>query len=321
MKRLTCGGEGALRRTLLGGKMLSFKQFALASLIVIGSGLGSGLTVAADEGSNHARENSTLFAMGQNGAVLLAIDVENRTTTVIGPTGSPPPLPSLALAITPDGTAAYTIAKANSPDLAQLAKIDLATGAATLVGQPLNNSVHYPANGLFVMGMTFSPDGVLYAAGDSTSPSPTFNSLYTIDLASGLASRVGSFGVGTSFSEFIMSFSFDPEGDMYGASMMSLYKIERTTGAATKVVDFKGASLVMGIAFDKQGRLYASDYIDLTPTLPGSTIYRVDLETGFFTPLFKTGIAFVHNIEFKPEPGCRNGNRNDNSDGNVQCNS
>ena len=305
--------------------MLRFKEFALASLIVLGSVLGSGLAVAADEGSNHARDKSKLYAMGQNGELLLAIDVENRTTTVIGPTGSPPSVrrPSLALAITPDGTVAYTIAKTNSLALAQLAKIDLATGAATLVGQPLHNSVLYPPNGLFIMGMTFSPDGVLYAAGDSTfgpPPSPTFNSLYTVDLASGLASRVGSFGAGTSFSEFIMSFSFDPEGDMYGASMMSLYKIERTTGAATKVVDFKGASLVMGIAFDKQGRLYASDYIDLTPTLPGSTIYRVDLETGFFTPLFKTGIAFVHNIEFKPEPGCGNGNRNDNSDGNVQCN-
>ena len=304
--------------------MLRIKEFALASLMVLGSGLGSGLTVAADEGSNHARENSTLFATGQNGAVLLAIDVENRTTTVIGPTGSPPPKPSLALAITPDGTAAYTIAKAKFPLLAQLAKIDLATGAATLVGQPLHNSVLYPANGLFVMGMTFSPDGVLYAAGDSTfgpPPSPTFNSLYTVDLATGLATRVGSFGVGASFSEFIMSFSFDPEGDMYGASMMSLYKIDRTTGAATKVLDFKGASSVMGIAFDKKGRLYASDYIALTPTLPGSTIYRVDLETGFFTPLFKTHIAFVHNIEFKPEPGCGDGNGNDNSDGNDQCDS
>ena len=304
--------------------MVRFKEFALASLIVLASVLGSGLTVAADEGSNHARENpghghqnSTLFAMGESGAVLLAIDGENHRTRVIGHTGSP--VPSLALAITPDGTAAYTIAKANLPALAQLAKIDLATGAATPVGQPLHNSFHYPLpNGLFVMGMTFSPDGVLYAAGDFTTTSDTFNSLYTIDLTTGLATRVGPFRLGESGSKFIMSFSFDPEGDMYGASQTSLYKIDRRTGRATKVIDFTGASTapskVMGIAFDENGKLYAADY------LPTSTIYKVNLRTGHFTALLTAG-PFVHNISFKPEPSCGNGNGRDDSDGNDQCNS
>jgi hypothetical protein len=30
----------------------------------------------------------------------------------------------------------------------------------------------------------------------------------------------------------------------------------------------------------------------------GSTIYTVDLATGQFTPLIRTGVAFVHNIAF-----------------------
>ena len=283
-----------------------FKQFALASLIVLGTGLLSGLPAAADEHSNHARENSTLFAMGEAGAVLLGIDVKKGTTTVIGPTGVTPQ--SLALAISPDRRTAYTIAQTQDPAHAHLAKINLATGAETLVG------IHPLGQNLFVMGMTFSPDGVLYAAGDFRPASPTFNSLYTIDLITGLATRVGSFGVGSAKSAFIMSFAFDPDGNMFGASQVAINKIDRTTGAATKMVDIVGATRVMGIAFDKKGKLFASDFI---PLPLGSTIYSVNLETGLFTPLFKTGIAFVHNIEFKPRPGCGNGNR----DGVKRCNS
>jgi hypothetical protein len=291
--------------------MRHFKAFALASLIILGSGLVLALPASADENSISSREPSRLFAMGEQGVVLLAINVKKQSTEIVGLTGAP--LPSLALAIIPDGRAAYTIAQTMDPAQAHLAKIDLATGAETLAG------AHALGQNLFIMGMTFSPDGTLYAAGDFTLGSPTFNSLYTIDLTTGLATRIGSFGVGSTNKDFIMSFSFDPNGNLYGASQAAIYRIDRTTAAATKVVNINitgrtGPSRVMGIAFDKKGKLLASDFIDLPQ---GSTIYRVDLETGLFTPLFRTGIAFVHNIAFKPEPGCGNGNHNDLD----QCNS
>jgi hypothetical protein len=255
--------------------------------------LGFALPAAARENSKHDRDSSTLFATGRIGTVLLAIDVETGLTTEIGPTGQPG---SIALAITPDGRAAYTVAKFSSL-LAQLAKIDLATGAATLVGSsPMGGNLQ-------VMGMTFSPDGVLYAAGDFTvgpPVSPTFNSLYTIDLTTGLATFVGSFGVGSTKSNFIMSFAWDSDGNMYGASMMSLYRIHRhrTTNAATKVVDFVGSSRVMGIAV-ADDRFYAADFVGPLPNV--SKIYGVNLETGLLTPLFSTGIAFVHNIGFSSD--------------------
>jgi hypothetical protein len=278
---------------------------ALAVLMV----LGFAVPAVAGENSKHDRDNSTLFATGQIGTVLLAIDVEKGTTTVIGPTGQPG---GVALAVTLDGRAAYTIVSAvtgfpsgvNGLN-AQLAKIDLKTGAAKLVGGPMGGN-------LSVMGMTFAPNGVLYAAGELT-PGPTFNSLYRIDLKSGLATRVGSLG-----PDFIMSFAFDPDGNMYGASPTGLYRIHlpRTTDArggegqsqesgqgtealATRVVyfsgtSFVGASKVMGIAFDESGSLYAADF------RPTSTIYAVDIETGILTKLF-TSFAFVHNIAFSPQ--------------------
>jgi hypothetical protein len=283
---------------------------ALAALMV----LGFAVPASAGENAKHDSDNSTLFATGLaptavpgGNRVLLAIDVERGTTTVIGPAlGSLAPA-SLALAITPDGTAAYTIANSFTPATAQLAKIDLATGKQTLVGSPIGAD-------LKIMGMTFSPDGVLYAAGDFVTTSPTFNSLYTVDLSTGAPTRVGSLGTGHKATDFIMSFVFDSHGNMYGASPTALYRIHlpRTTDAggesqeagqgvqtlATKVVDFIESpvrpSAVMGIAIGEDGSFYAADY-RLT-----STIYAVDIETGFLKPLFPS-IAFVHNIAFNPE--------------------
>jgi hypothetical protein len=93
--------------------------------------------------------------------------------------------------------------------------------------------------------------------------------------------------------DFIMALSFDPSGHLFGASQSAIYRINIDTGAATKVIDIVGATRVMGLAFDQQGKLYASDYI---PLPKGSTIYSVDLATGQFTPLIQTSVALVHNI-------------------------
>jgi len=269
--------------------MRHLKALTLASLALIASacGLGSTPAAASDPQATHARANATLFAMGESGAELLLMDVRKGTVEVVGPTGVAPQ--SLALAIAPGWRAAYTIAHTQDPALAHLAKIDLATGAETPVGSSALGQ------NLYIMGMTSSRTGVLYAAGDFTPTSPTFNSLYRIDKSTGLATRIGSFGVGSAMSAFIMSLSFDPSGQLFGANQRSIYRIDRTTGAATKVVDIAGAKRVMGLAFDQKGQLFASDYIPL-PT--GSTIYTVDLATGQFTPLIHTGIAFVHNIAF-----------------------
>ena len=263
---------------------------------VLGGTLGAPVSTlgAAPDASGHRPANATLFATARAGAVLLAMDVDEGTSTVIGNTGLP--LQSVALALAPDGTAAYTVASTQNAAEAHLARIDLATGAGTPIGdQPLGQD-------LYIMGMTLSPDGMLYAAGDFDPASPTFNSLYTLDPTTGVPTRVGSFDVGSTKSAYIMSFTWDAEGNMYGASMMSLYMIDRATGSATKLVDFTGAATdppkIMGIAFDENGDLYAADYVDLPEG--GSTIYTVELQTGLLTPVFKTGVAFVHNIAFEP---------------------
>ena len=106
---------------------------------------------------------------------------------------------------------------------------------------------------LMIMGMTCSPDGTLYAVGQADSNNADFNSLYTVNRETGLASRVGSTGVvvpGESLG-FFMALDFAPDGTLYGANTSALYSIDPLTGQATKVRDFTGVTMVMGLAIGK----------------------------------------------------------------------
>ena len=76
---------------------------------------------------------------------------------------------------------------------------------------------------------------------------------------------------------------------MYAASSHTLFTIDRQTGTATKVVDFVGGGEVMGLAFDAQNRLYASDW-----KRPNSALYLVDIHTGFLTPVAAIGYPLSH---------------------------
>jgi hypothetical protein len=233
-----------------------------------------------------AEEPGLLYATAGGGTKLVAFNLEAGNVRVIGDIGFPR---SLSLAFCRPGGRPYTITSMQDPIKAQLATLDLSTGAATLIGSPLGQN-------LLIMGMTCSPDGTLYAVGQADSTNPDFNSLYTVDRETGLASRVGSTGVlvpGGVFSGFIMSLDFAPDGTLYGANTSSLYTIDPLTGQATKVVDFNGVTMVMGLAIAKDWSFYVSDYV------AQSKIYAVDVSTGAATPVLNSGLAFVHNIAFK----------------------
>ena len=169
------------------------------------------------------------------------------------------------------------------PDLPQqLATVDLKTGHATAVGKEFQ--------GLQVMALEFAPDGTLYAVCDANPASPTFNSLYTVNVTTGEMTRVGSTEVPA--PEFFMDFAFDRNGTMYGASSHALFTLDRKTGTATKVVDFVGGGDIMGLSYDaKQNRLYASDW-----KMPLSALYLVDIQTGFLTPVASIGYPLSHSL-------------------------
>jgi len=185
----------------------------------------------------------------------------------------------------------YTIINTFDPT-AQLAKLDLRTGTPTKVGTPRGQ-------GLNIMGMTCSPDGTLYAIGQFNRGNPDFNSLYTVDRQTGFASLIGSTGVKDqepNFSGFLMALAFAPDGTLYGVNVRALFRVNRFTGVATKVVDMLGVVSVMGLAIDDDGKFYVADW------RTGSKIYALDSVTGMATPILNTGLDYVHNIAFKHSP-------------------
>ena len=204
-----------------------------------------------------AQKPSLLYATAEAGTKLIAISLEARRVRVIGDTDFPF---SLALAPCPPGGVRYTITNTFDPNKAQLATLNLGTGAATLVGSPLGQV-------LSIMGMTCSPDGTLYAIGQFNSTDPAFNSLYTVNRETGLASRIGSTGV------------LDPsDPSLYGANSAStLFRVNTATGEATKVVDLVHSASarplvgVMGLAIDNDWNFYVSDFV------PVSSIYALDV--------------------------------------------
>lgn len=233
-----------------------------------------------------AEEPGLLYGTAAGGTQLVAFNLQANKVRVIGNIGFPG---SLSLAFCRPGGTAYTITNMGNASLAQLATLDLSTGAATLVGSPLGQS-------LMIMGMSCSPDGVLYAVGQTDSLNPNFNSLYIINRETGLASRVGSTGVvvpGGVFSGFFMALDFAPDGTLYGANTGALYTIDPLTGLATKVVDLSGVTMVMGLAIAKDWDFFVTDYVTI------SNIYALDVATGAATPALNSGLAKVHNIAFK----------------------
>ncbi len=234
-----------------------------------------------------AEEPGLLYGTAERGTELVAFNLQAGSVRIVGDIGYPG---SLSLAFCRPGGRPHTITNMGN-SLAQLATLNLDTGAATLVGSPMGGPV------LNIMGMTCSPDGTLYAVGQSSSTDSDFNSLYTVDRKTGLASRVGSTGVfvatGAAYHGFIMALDFAPDGTLYGVNTKSLYTIDPSTGLAARVVDFQGVTTVMGLAIGKDWTFYVSDYV------AQSKIYAVNPATGVATPVLDTGLGFIHNIAFK----------------------
>ena len=227
-----------------------------------------------------AEEPGLLYGTAEAGTQLVAFNLNAGSVRVIGDIGFPW---SAALAFCRPGGRPYTITNMGSAS-EQLATLDLSTGAATLVGPPLGQT-------LGIMGLTCSPDGTLYAS-QSTASQVSSNGLYTVDRETGQASLIGPIGA----DKVIMALDFAPDGTLYGASPSALYTIDVLTGQATKVTDFFGASVVMGLAIAKDGDFFISDY---RPVPPASTVFALDVSTGTATPILNTGLAKVHAIAFK----------------------
>lgn len=120
--------------------------------------------------------------------------------------------------------------------------IDKTTGAATLVGFAGGNCCAGDF-GIGLYGLGFRSDGTLFANGFGNGPSyPDASShLYTVDLATGLATNIGPSGVTTSSRSLKYSgLAFQNDGTLLSmggldAASGTLYSVNTATGAATSL--------------------------------------------------------------------------------------
>ena len=234
-------------------------------------------------------------------SIIVAANLEEAENgvRVVGSTTPQPSTIALTICHAAEEAVGYSIANAFSAQN-QLAKINLHTGAVTLVGSPF-------ATQLDMMTLACSPDGILYGIGDDLDPttSVNFNSLYTVDRMTGAATRIGSTGVKTdqaafpSDSGFLMALSFKSDGTLYGVSDgangtehgSTLWTVNRVNGLATNPVHIN-VDAAMGLAIAGDGKFYVADY-----TIQ-SKIYALDPVTGITTPILATHLDFVNNIAF-----------------------
>jgi hypothetical protein len=121
----------------------------------------------------------------------------------------------------------------------QLTSFDTKTGQATLFGVPVP--------GLGVMAMAFGPDGTLYAVGGCT-PNGNPNDLNT-DCSSS------------------------------NPNFNTLYMVNETTGAFTRIGPTGAPQYFMDLAFDRRGKLYGVT-TTLNPSYVPAILYRINPETG-----------------------------------------
>lgn len=210
------------------------------------------------------------------GNKLYVVDSNTGASTFIGPYA----LPVVAQAFSPNGTL-YAITRGGNTTLAQLATVNLTTGAQTLVGSP---------TGVQTEAMAFTPDGTLYAANFNT------NNLYTLNPSTGAATLVGALGF-----TGIMDLAWDPANStMYAVASLcngsSLYSINLSSGAGTLVTPVANSCL-MSLAIDSSNRLLTTDFAN-----PNSPLYQIDVATGNLTSLGNTGLGSTMGATAAPVP-------------------
>jgi hypothetical protein len=127
-----------------------------------------------------------------------------------------------------------------------------------------------------------------------------FDSLYTVDKATGAATLIGQFtGLYGGTSDWIAAFAIDPWGNAYGTGVQAprVYSLDLATATATLIGNLQmGFGEFYDLAFNGQGGLWGV-FDSYTTYSPKNGLYRIDLSTMTSTQVSWskwgfTGIAF-----------------------------
>lgn len=147
----------------------------------------------------------------------------------------------------------------------QLAKVDVSTGATTVVG---NTNV-------FLTDIAFDPSGNLYGI--------DFGSLYSVDQNTAQATLIGALGAVAGFANALV---FGADGTLYMAGS-TLYKVNTGTGASTAVGGGIGFQSAGDLAF-VGGELYMA--------ASNNHLVKIDTGTGIGSDIGSIGVGGVFGL-------------------------
>ncbi|NNE09863.1 MAG: T9SS type A sorting domain-containing protein [Gemmatimonadetes bacterium] len=150
--------------------------------------------------------------------------------------------------------------------------VDTATAVATPI---------IPVTGAELDGMAFDPsDGTLYGVGSWSNLDDT---LYQISFGSGVASAVGSFGLGAEVGDIYFDGAGNLFGTVGGGAANDFVSVNKTTGAAT-VIGATGSSALTGLSYFPEiapgvdGIAYATTGVN-----DGGRLLRINTQNGSAT--------------------------------------
>lgn len=200
---------------------------------------------------------------------LVQLDTFDGGGTPIGSDGQP----SRAAAFDLDGTLYTTVNSGR-----QLGTFDLTTGAVTIIGPILTSGT--------MDAIEIDASGNLYGVTRD-------GWLYQIDKATGTPTYVSYVNVRS-----IADLAYDPDGNLWAVAENRLFLVDVATGATTYVGSVATAveGLVYGIAFDGDGRLWA------TSTVLDAPLYEIDPATLDVDLVGTTGIDYPRGCDVLVAP-------------------
>jgi hypothetical protein len=223
----------------------------------------------------HASAQSTLYGVSSAGD-LVRIDKATGAGTLVGNSGVG------ANASAADSTGRIFSGGGNAD---QIIQIDPVTGAGavflTTTGRP---------GGYGIRGMAFDPSDHLYVA-LSQADTTAIDTLATIDMTTGMYTVIGPLG-----RSDIQELAFSPSGTLYALGIYSggqLCQVDTLTGLATVIGGGSMGGDTQGMAFDRDGTLYAAR----------ANLLRVDPSTGAATMIGATGFTDLRGLAVAAQSG------------------
>jgi len=218
--------------------------------------------------------------------VLYDINAANGAASNPRPTG----LYQMAgFTVTPDGQHAYALTTFGGPQPNGLFRIDLASGAATFIG---NTGLSFIGEG----DLAFRPsDGRLFSVWNAVGGGMH---LFTIDTTTGAATDVGAVTLAADLS----GLAFGPNGALYCFENFRerLLVLDPATGSTLSTINLTG----LGIGGGEMAGL-AYDIVSGTMYLAGGanpSLFTIDLTTGATTLLGPTVPQGLASLAVVPEP-------------------